>query len=331
MPTTIKTSIAMATYNGANYIKDQLESFKKQTLLADELIICDDGSKDNTIKIIKSFQKHSPFDVKLYINNKRLGYGQNFGKALSLCSGDLIFLSDQDDVWFKNKIDEMVNIVKHTPDKYFFMNDTILTDENLKPSKITKLRQIKAVKNNIKSFVQGSCSAVKKDFLQLALPIPVDYKSHDNWLSELAIVLDLKFIYPVPLQFYRIHANNTGKLYLNTPKKIYFYHKFINRLKKKTSISLDRKFEQEQDRLYEIIERISSKEMIDKNPYLNKNLIGKVMIRIRNNLKAIRERKKLHKKPRRKRVLLAIGLWMKGNYNNYFNGNYSFIRDIFFK
>ena len=55
------------------------------------------------------------------------------------------------------------------------------------------------------------------------------------------------------------------------------------------------------------------------------------MITIRNNLKAIRERKKLHKKPRRKRVLLAIGLWMKGNYNNYFNGNYSFIRDIFFK
>ena len=143
MPTTIKTSIAMATYNGASYIKDQLESFKKQTLLADELIICDDGSKDNTIKIIKSFQKHSPFDVKLYINDKRLGYGQNFGKALSLCSGDLIFLSDQDDVWFKNKIEEMVNIVKHTPDKYFFMNDTILTDENLKPSKITKLRQIK--------------------------------------------------------------------------------------------------------------------------------------------------------------------------------------------
>jgi len=330
MSTNLKISVAMATYNGAKYIEEQLQSFIDQSLLVDELIICDDGSTDNTIKIIKKFQETTPFNIKLLINDKRLGYGQNFGKALSLCGGDLIFISDQDDVWFPNKVEEIINIVEKNPDKYLFMNDTIITDGNLNSSGITKLQQIKAARNNTKSFVQGSCSAVRKEFLKLALPIPDIYKSHDNWLSELALALDLKCLYPEALQYYRIHGNNTGKLYLNTTEKIHFYHKIINRIKMKTLMTISQEFDDEQRKLYEIKERLSGADLIANNSYLNNSIISKTIDTISKNILAIRERKELHSKPRIRRISSALSMWFEGDYRNYFNGYYSFIRDIFF-
>jgi len=91
-------SVALCTYNGELYLREQLESILKQTFPPDEIIICDDGSTDTTIKILEEFRRKSFIPVKVYYNKENLGVSKNFEKAISLCSGDIIFLSDQDDV-----------------------------------------------------------------------------------------------------------------------------------------------------------------------------------------------------------------------------------------
>ena len=84
-------SIALASYNGEKYILDQLESFASQSKIPDEVIISDDCSNDNTIKLIKQFAKSAPFRVEIYQNETNLGYAQNFNNALSKTNGDLMY------------------------------------------------------------------------------------------------------------------------------------------------------------------------------------------------------------------------------------------------
>ena len=100
-------SIALASYNGARYVREQLDSFAAQRRLPDELVVCDDGSTDDTAEQVERFAEGAPFEVRLERNARTLTTTPNFEKAISLCRGDLIFLSDQDDVWLPEKLAEM--------------------------------------------------------------------------------------------------------------------------------------------------------------------------------------------------------------------------------
>lgn len=99
-----RISIAMATYNGARYIREQLDSLAAQTLLPCELVVTDDGSTDATLEIVRDFAQEAPFPVRIHRNEKRLGYADNFLFSASLCEGDLIAFCDQDDVWMAEKL-----------------------------------------------------------------------------------------------------------------------------------------------------------------------------------------------------------------------------------
>jgi hypothetical protein len=94
----------MATYDGAGFLEPQLASIGAQTSPPTELVVCDDGSTDETVEIVERFRAESPFEVGLVRNPIRLGYGENFLKAARLCRGDLIAWSDQDDTWAPEKL-----------------------------------------------------------------------------------------------------------------------------------------------------------------------------------------------------------------------------------
>lgn len=122
----MRISVAMCTYNGEKYLKSQLDSILNQTILPDEIIICDDCSKDSTINIITAYQKKHPI-IKLFINETNLGLIKNFEKAINQCTDGLVFLSDQDDIWYQNKIEEVLHFLKDNPDKRsVFHNLTLL-------------------------------------------------------------------------------------------------------------------------------------------------------------------------------------------------------------
>ena len=104
---TPRISIAMAAFNGEKYIREQLESFGTQTVPPNEVVISDDDSSDKTVEIIEAFKARAKFEVNLLQNEDRIGYIANFANAISQCTGDIIFISDQDDVWFPEKIQKV--------------------------------------------------------------------------------------------------------------------------------------------------------------------------------------------------------------------------------
>lgn len=108
----------MATYNGAKYIRQQMESILSQSRQPDEVILCDDGSADETVQIIKSFIRDNGLQDtwRLFQNEQNRGYPGNFYYAMSLCGGDLIFLADQDDLWHREKIRHMYRVFEEHPE-----------------------------------------------------------------------------------------------------------------------------------------------------------------------------------------------------------------------
>lgn len=106
-------SIALATYNGETYLNEQVRSFAAQTRLPDELVVTDDGSTDGTLDLLHAFADTAPFPVHIHRNPTNLGFRDNFLKAASLCRGEYVSFSDQDDVWLPTKIEKSLRRLEH--------------------------------------------------------------------------------------------------------------------------------------------------------------------------------------------------------------------------
>lgn len=219
----MKLSIAMCTYNGGRFLREQLDSIASQHLLPDELVICDDGSTDATKKIIEDFASNSPFTVRLYINEERLGPSQNFVKAISLCEGDIIALADQDDVWLPAKLRRIMMEFASNPAVGMVFSDAEVVDIELRPCgyrawastwvefgpKEQRLfRDGKALDVLlIRNIVTGATLAFRSTFKELILPIPDmnERVLHDYWIAlVIAAVSNLRWI-DEPFVKYRHH------------------------------------------------------------------------------------------------------------------------------
>lgn len=127
----MKNSVIMATYNGERFIVKQLDSIKNQTLPPDEVIICDDCSTDNTAKIIENYIKENGLiGWKLTINKENVGFYDNFFSGLRKCTGDIIYLSDQDDIWDVNKIEIFTKQYDENPQIMMIQSRFKYIDEN---------------------------------------------------------------------------------------------------------------------------------------------------------------------------------------------------------
>ena len=213
-------SIAMATYNGARFLPEQLASFVAQERLPDELVVCDDGSTDATMEILHAFAATAPFTVRVERNETNIGYVRNFEKALSLCTGDLIFLSDQDDVWLSSKLLRVEAEFVANPTVMLVANDMIITDAALKHSNVTQLGNIRASGIGDERFAFGCSMGIRKDFLTLLFPLPAEHFSHDGWIADACRSLGVQEILEEPLQLYRRHGDNGSNSFLSDPKKV---------------------------------------------------------------------------------------------------------------
>src|SRR5271157_357108 len=205
----MKISIAMATYNGAKYLHQQLDSFTGQSRLPNELTVCDDLSSDETIEILRNFSRHAPFEVKIVCNEKNLGYTANFEKALSLSSGDIIFFSDQDDVWFRDKIEFVESIFERNEKTMVVVNDQELTDHQLTPSGLTITSNAQAV--GIADYLSaGCCTALRTKFKEILIPFPAKLIPYDKWIHHMANSFKVRTVTDRVLQYHRRHETNSS-------------------------------------------------------------------------------------------------------------------------
>lgn len=206
----MKVSIALATYNGEKYLLEQLESFQAQTRAPDELVICDDDSSDGTAFIVDQFSKQVSFAVRFERNAINLGYKKNFEKCIRLCDGDVILASDQDDVWFPEKIERVLTHFSGSDELRVTINDQAITDSALIPTGNTIFGNSDHFGFGEQWLSAGCCTAMSREFVRLALPFPVDATSHDGWIHALAMALEVRIVIPDVLQLYRRHGANTS-------------------------------------------------------------------------------------------------------------------------
>ena len=208
----MKVSVALATYNGAEYLQDQLDSYVRQDRQPDELIACDDASTDGTLAILKAFARTAPFAVNVQGSPANLGFIKNFDTAMSLCTGDVIFLSDQDDVWFPEKIATACAALEENPDALLLVHDAELVDEDLNALGLTTFGQVRARGWSDREFTQGSCFAMRRELLEWVLPLPDAYPFHDVWVADLARDLGAVFVSERRLQLFRRHEANASPI-----------------------------------------------------------------------------------------------------------------------
>jgi glycosyltransferase involved in cell wall biosynthesis len=200
----------MATYNGGDYLQAQLDSFVSQARRPDELVVCDDGSTDGTLARLDAFASAAPFLVRIERNEERLGYNGNFAKAIGLCSGNLIFVSDQDDQWYADKIERVVAAFDGDARALVVTNDQMITDGSGVPAGVTVLHNVRRLGSPDALFGPGCCTALRREALPLLLPFPSGTVPYDHWITTLPVLLDSRILLEVPLQTYRRHESNTS-------------------------------------------------------------------------------------------------------------------------
>ncbi len=325
----MRISIAMATYNGSAYIQEQLDSFVRQTRQPDELVVCDDCSTDETMDILQDFREQAPFPVRLYRNASNLGFIKNFEKALSLCSGDILLLSDQDDVWFENRLEIVEHAFSLHPEKMVVLNDIAITTKNLQPTGRTKLGNIRDLGRDETYFMTGCCTAFRRAWLDIALPIPEVIKyhrlSHDLWINTLAEFLGLRVIIEQPLQFYRRHDSNASGCISNSTGR-------VSRLKLLMIYSLKAPpgncgnwmahITYTRLYLHRLEERRTQLQALHASERLEQ-----AIAHLRERLPALEQRRVIAQHPRWRRLPPLLRFWLSGGYRH-FAGWKSALKDM---
>lgn len=211
-------SVVMATYNGEKYLHQQLKSILSQLTEKDEVIIVDDVSKDSTINIIQSF---NDYRIKLYKNEINVGVIKSFNRGLGLVKNDIIFLSDQDDIWQDYKVETILATFVENQNICLIVSDASVIDSNgniIYDSFMKNIGNFKygLINNIIKNKFLGCTLAMRKTLLSFALPIPNQVPMHDIWLGCIGQLFGKIFFIDKQLIYYRRHNANVTKHYRST-------------------------------------------------------------------------------------------------------------------
>lgn len=200
----------MATYNGARWLGPQLDSFATQTRRPDELVITDDGSIDDTDAVVAAFARTAPFPVRFVRNEARLGFNGNFAHAIGLTAGDVIFISDQDDVWYPDKIGRVAALMAAMPGCLCVVNDQAIADGEGRETGGTVLGNVRALGRSDGWYGPGCCTAFARGLMPVVTPLPGDVVAYDHWINTLADAMGTRQVLDAPLQMYRRHGGNAS-------------------------------------------------------------------------------------------------------------------------
>lgn len=200
-------SVCMATYNGAVYIKEQLESILSQIGPEDEIVISDDGSTDATLDVVAALNEPR---IQVFANTNH-GYVHNFENAISHAKGDYIFLSDQDDIWHPNKVKRCLEVLQ----EYWMLNHN---SELVNQDAVSMGKDFFSLHHSSGGYWQtlwrnsysGCCMAFRREVLDYALPFPPRVAAHDIWLGLIAEKHGRCCFLNEKLVYYRRHEHNAS-------------------------------------------------------------------------------------------------------------------------
>lgn len=214
----MKVSIALAAYNGQCHFADQLDSICTQIRPPHELVLVDDASTDETRAIAEGFARTAPFPVRIRTHDSNRGSTVSFAEAIAPCTGDIIVLSDQDDLWHPRKLEVLANALKDRPDAAFAFSDAEIVDANLSPMGYKLWDAIRFGKAERWGFrsggafecllrrhrVTGATMAFRAELRDRILPIPEGWV-HDAWIALILTATLPCVLIEDPLILYRQH------------------------------------------------------------------------------------------------------------------------------
>lgn len=222
----MKISVCIATFNGENYILYQINSILSQLSETDEVIIVDDASHDDTVNLIKSLNDKR---VDLLVNKSNLGHVKSFSTAMELAKGDIVFLSDQDDIWLPNRLKTMIEALKNSR-AYLLTSNSIFINSKGDPIEYNLDGvQGKNSTHNLGNIIDiflgktnyfGCAMVYKKELNEIILPIPQYVESHDLWMAIASNLMGLNLHIDEPTFKRRIHNRNASIIQRNIIKKL---------------------------------------------------------------------------------------------------------------
>ena len=236
-------SVALCTFNGEKYLEEQLMSILNQSKMVHELVVYDDGSTDNTPIILENFKSKAPFPVYLNFNKKNLGVIRNFELCLKACSGEYIFLCDQDDYWESSKVAVQLAYLQKNPDKMAVFSNAHLMDDSSNLIGETSFERIQFGPGTQELFkkksgafelllngylVTGAALLIRKSIINRILPFPeiIPELIHDAWIGFYLSMFDELGFITDPLIKYRTHTNQQVGL-VGKERKITIKDRFI--------------------------------------------------------------------------------------------------------
>ncbi|HWB12534.1 MAG TPA: glycosyltransferase family 2 protein [Pirellulales bacterium] len=215
----MRLSVAMCTYNGGRTLREQLQSIADQTRLPDEMVVCDDASNDDTVQQLRDFIPNARFPVRLTVNAANVGSTANFANAIRLSDGDVIALSDQDDVWLPRKLELIEQKLLQNPEAGFVFSDAEMVDEQRVPLRyglweaiaFTRGAQRQVTRGRAFDYLlrrymaTGATLAFRSCYRDTILPIP-DCWVHDAWIALVISAFASPVLIHDPLIEYRQHA-----------------------------------------------------------------------------------------------------------------------------
>lgn len=220
-----KISVALASCNGEKYIREQLDSILVQTHQNFELIICDDRSTDSTVHILKEYEKRDK-RIRVFENEQNVGFKKNFEKAISLCSGEYIALSDQDDIWVPEHLEKLLSIIGGHD---IACGNARMVDEKGNSlgkhlNEVDGLFEFDSETVLYKQFFssnpfQGASMLLRSEFAKSLLPVPLRIRFHDAWFAYCACMENgIAYTFDV-INNYRQHGDNVSFLFHNKAKR----------------------------------------------------------------------------------------------------------------
>ena len=217
----MKISVALAAYKGEQYIAEQIGSILGQLGENDELIVSDDFPKGKTRAVVEAISSQDKRII--YLEGPGKGVVKNFENALKACSGDVIFLSDQDDVWLPGKVEAVMKEVENGAK--LVLHDASITDADLQITSPSCFEVHGAnasfARNLLKNTFVGCCMAFTKDLLDMTMPFPEGIAMHDWWIALIALKKNQKTVLlKKPFILWRRHGENVTGGKTGTVQKI---------------------------------------------------------------------------------------------------------------